>query len=170
MILAISAAVPAWAEAEPSKPSVAVQPETQKQARKRRKRRLSPEARQRLRAIALDVTLAGRELTVPPAPKKKPYQIDQKILKSVMQQGHEKVNLCYAQALQAAPTLAGRIVAELDVTPAGAVARANIAESTLDNSSIEACVAQVVKAFVFPKDATPEPTQVTYYWRFQPAI
>ncbi|MEM6532267.1 MAG: AgmX/PglI C-terminal domain-containing protein [Myxococcota bacterium] len=159
------------AKGDDSAPRVAVQPISPAKGQKRGKGRRNTEARKRLRAIALDVTLAGRELTAPPAKeKKKPYQIDQKVLKSVMQQGQEKVNLCYAHALERVPELAGRIVAELDVVPTGAVKKASIAESTLDDTAVEKCVARVVRAFVFPKNATPEPTQVTYYWQFQPSL
>ncbi|MEL6545979.1 MAG: AgmX/PglI C-terminal domain-containing protein [Myxococcota bacterium] len=116
-----------------------------------------------------DLALVRRE--VPVAGEGRPQrkaQIDQTVLRSVIRQSESQVHLCYLQALERDPEISGRIVADLQVSPEGTVRGTRIAESTVDHSGVESCVSRVIKTLVFPKDATPETTTVTYYWRFQP--
>lgn len=119
---------------------------------------------------APDLELKRREVAVqgPTRRRGRKAQIDQTVLRRVIQQSDARVHLCYLQALESQPSLRGRIVANLDVVPDGTVAGARIAESTVEDRAVERCVSRVIRSLTFPKDATPERTTVTYYWRFQP--
>lgn len=73
---------------------------------------------------------------------------------------------CYTDAAKRNPNLAGKVILEWDVDDTGAVKRAIVKSSTLNDSATEACMIEKLKATRFtpaPKGVT---TNITYPFVF----
>ena len=65
--------------------------------------------------------------------------------------------------------LAGKVVVLFTIDTTGAVADANIAESSIDNANVEACVLSRVRRWKFPEPPGGGVISVTHPWFFKPA-
>lgn len=77
--------------------------------------------------------------------------LDKDIVRRVIRRHLNEVKFCYEQQLVRRPELAGRVTVQFTIAPTGAVAGALVSESTLRNVQVEACVAQAVRRWEFPK-------------------
>ncbi len=62
--------------------------------------------------------------------------------------------------------MAGRILVSFTIDPQGNVARASIAETELNNSTVEDCVVRRFRRFAFPQPSTPGLVHVNYPFMF----
>ncbi len=76
--------------------------------------------------------------------------IDKDAIRKVVRAHIGEVRTCYDEGLQRDPTLAGRLVVAFEITPQGATAGAKIAESTLADPQVGACIAAAVGRWAFP--------------------
>jgi hypothetical protein len=77
--------------------------------------------------------------------------LDREIVRRVVRHHLNEVRYCYERVLLAHPALAGRVVAAFTILPTGRVAASTIAESTLNNATVEGCIAQSVRRWEFPR-------------------
>jgi TonB family protein len=78
-----------------------------------------------------------------------------------------QIRYCYEARLLEKPDLAGKVVVKFTIKPDGSVARASVAESTLHDEKMEACVLGRVKTWTFPKPGGGGSVNVTYPFLFK---
>lgn len=77
--------------------------------------------------------------------------LDKEIVRRVVRRHLNEVKFCYERALARFPSLAGRVVIQFAIDPAGRVASAAVASTTLGSREVEGCVTQAVRRWEFPK-------------------
>ena len=63
----------------------------------------------------------------------------------------QEVRFCYERELMRQPELFGRVSAQFTISATGTVISSAIAASTLNSAPVEACIAQAVRRWEFPK-------------------
>lgn len=76
--------------------------------------------------------------------------LDKSEIRDVVRAHIEEVKACYDAGLQRDPELAGSIVVGFEIAASGAVSGASIAESTLADAEVGACIAAAVRTWKFP--------------------
>lgn len=76
---------------------------------------------------------------------------EQAMIEHAIRNHLDPVKRCYEDELQASPSLAGRVVIQITVTASGQVAASIVQSSTLNNSSVEQCIAIEVRTWKFPR-------------------
>jgi metallo-beta-lactamase class B len=102
-----------------------------------------------------------------------PERVDKEIIRRVIRSHIDEVKACYEKHLTAHPTLAGKIMVQFTVGPAGQVIASVLQHSTMGNDAVDACTVQAVRGWEFPKPVdggivivaypfilTPEPIEV----------
>ncbi|MBX7113437.1 MAG: TonB family protein [Myxococcaceae bacterium] len=89
-------------------------------------------------------------------------------IEKVIRRHQNEIKFCYEQELQKAPDLSGKVAVLFTIDSAGAVADANVSETTLGNSNAESCMLSRVRRWKFP-ESQGGVTTVTYPWIFKPA-
>ncbi len=77
------------------------------------------------------------------------------------------VRACYERGLKQDPDMAGRVEIEFTIGPLGTVQKASIADSELNNSTVETCIKTAAKAWSFNKPKSGEPVTVQYPFVFK---
>jgi hypothetical protein len=88
------------------------------------------------------------------------------IQRQVRQQSN-RVRACYERGLQRKPALSGRVAIRFVIELDGRVGHALVAESTIADPSVEACVREVVSSLTFPTGDDGWRYVVTYPFWFQ---
>lgn len=78
-----------------------------------------------------------------------------------------RIKFCYEKELQADPNLSGKAPVAFTIAPNGAVAEANLRDSTLGNPAAEACLTQVIRTLKFPAPRGGGVVIVTYPFIFE---
>jgi hypothetical protein len=96
--------------------------------------------------------------------------LDKDLIRRVVRAHINEVRHCYNQGLSKNPNLAGRVSVQFQIGGTGKVAAAVpvASSSTLDDVSVQRCVAQAVKRWSFPKASTGGTSMVTYPFVFSP--
>jgi Ca-activated chloride channel homolog len=94
--------------------------------------------------------------------------LSREVIRKVIQRHMKAVRACYEAALQANPALAGRMVVKLVIEGPGRVRSAIVAETTLNDAAVEACVVKVFAALVFPRIPGGGEATVNYPVELQP--
>ena len=76
--------------------------------------------------------------------------LDKDAIRKVVRAHLDEVRACYNEGLKRDPELAGRIVLGFVISAAGAVSQATIAESTVPDTQVGACVVSAAQTWVFP--------------------
>lgn len=76
--------------------------------------------------------------------------IDREAVAKTVNSHLQEVRACYERALLKEPGLAGKVVLEWTISTAGKVVTAKTKTSTLRNSSVEGCILQNLKGWIFP--------------------
>lgn len=95
--------------------------------------------------------------------------LDKELVRREIRKHISEIKYCYEQQLVRAPSLSGRVAVRFVIVATGAVAASSIAESSLGDASVEACVANAVKRWQFPVAQQAGATIVTYPFSFSPA-
>ena len=90
--------------------------------------------------------------------------LDHSLIRREIKKRLAAVNTCYAQAVEAKPTLEGAIVAEFTIKPDGRVATAKA--SGLDDG-LGRCVASVIEQITFPRPKNGGDVRVKYPFQFR---
>lgn len=96
--------------------------------------------------------------------------LDKNAIATVVRTARQKVQRCYEKALQKQPTLAGKVVVEFTISPAGAVSEANADdETTMPDATVVRCVRETIEGLRFPKPDDGAPVTVKYPFVLSPA-
>lgn len=91
------------------------------------------------------------------------------LIAKVIRRHASEVKHCYEQTLQQKPDLAGKIAVLFVIDATGAVVQADVAESTIDDAAVEACVLSRVRRWKFPEPQGGGIVSVNHPWFFKPA-
>jgi hypothetical protein len=94
--------------------------------------------------------------------------LDVSLVHAVVQRHVNQLRYCYARALQAEPSLGGRITVNFVVASDGTVSSAKTASSSLANPAVESCVNQRFLRFQFPDRPGSGVVTVSYPLAFSP--
>lgn len=95
-------------------------------------------------------------------------QLDRDIIQRVIREHRREIRACYEGELQRDTSLEGRVLVGFVISPDGAVAGARITESSLNNSTVEDCVARRVRQWRFPEPRGGGTVNVNYPFVFSP--
>ncbi len=87
----------------------------------------------------------------------------------VIRQNLARFKFCYEKELNAEPDLTGKVVVHFTIAPNGAVAQANVRESSMPSAAVEGCVTQVMRTLKFPEPKGGGIVVVTYPFVFNAA-
>ena len=85
----------------------------------------------------------------PPAPATDPGPLALGPFRRQIDSHRAEILRCYERRLQANHALTGRVVVEYRITGDGDVISATLAESTIRNTDVEACIVRQIKTWVF---------------------
>jgi TonB family protein len=115
-----------------------------------------------------NVERAARPPTVVPGTGGVTGGLDMAIIRRVITEHRREIVACYESALQRNPELEGRVVIEWVIAPDGAVAAAKVANTTLNNADVEACMQRRVRQWRFPEPKGGVTARVNFPWVFTP--
>jgi TonB family protein len=93
--------------------------------------------------------------------------IDRQLVYEVVHRFRAQIRYCHESIqLNSSPNLHGRIAVKFVISPKGSVATSMIAQSTIPNAQLEACIAGRVRTWKFPKPKGGGVAIVTYPFTF----
>ena len=102
-----------------------------------------------------------RPPTEPPAKSKSFTGFSAEDVRRASARVQPQFQICYHRHLDSGPELEGRIVMRTQVDADGAVMRARVLKSTIENAKLERCLSRAARRMRFPRPAT-GPTAVTF--------
>lgn len=93
--------------------------------------------------------------------------LDKELIRKVIQSHRSQIRYCYEQELVRNPKLAGKIAVKFVITANGTVSSASTAQTTMNNATVEGCLASRVKSWEFPKPKGGGVVVVTYPFVFK---
>jgi formylglycine-generating enzyme required for sulfatase activity len=93
-------------------------------------------------------------------------KLNAKNIADVIRRNLSSINYCYERELAKNPNLQGKVKVVLKIEPNGNVSRCNVESTTLNNSSVETCILNVIKRFRFPMSV--DGMSVSYPFVFNP--
>ena len=94
--------------------------------------------------------------------------LDKQQIRQVVMENLGEIRDCYEREVRSSPRLAGTVAVRVTIAPTGAVSFSKVARSTVDNASLELCVASRIQNWTFPKPSGEGPVTVTYPFNFDP--
>ncbi|MEN9797478.1 MAG: hypothetical protein RL653_1174 [Pseudomonadota bacterium] len=91
------------------------------------------------------------------------------VIQKVIKRHENEIKYCYESELQKTPDLSGKVAVAWTIDGSGAVADANVSESTLGSNSVEACILTRIRRWKFPEPEGGGVVSVTFPWVFKPA-
>lgn len=91
------------------------------------------------------------------------------VILKVIKRHQNEIKFCYEQELQKNAALAGKVAVMFTIDPAGAVAEANVSESSLGSSNTESCMLARIRRWKFPEPQGGGVVNVSFPWIFKPA-
>jgi len=95
--------------------------------------------------------------------------LDKDVIAKVIRRHQNEIKYCYESELNKNPSLAGKVAVAFTIDPAGAVAEANVTETTLNNTTAENCMLSRIRRWKFPEPKGGGVVAVTYPWLFSPS-
>jgi antitoxin component YwqK of YwqJK toxin-antitoxin module len=92
--------------------------------------------------------------------------LDKKIIKRVVTQNMGQIRGCYEDALTREPGLSGRVTMKWVIDPNGQMAKVKVANTQMQNSTVEDCMKEKIKTWKFPKPKGGGIVIVTYPFLF----
>ncbi|MFU8806319.1 MAG: AgmX/PglI C-terminal domain-containing protein, partial [Bradymonadaceae bacterium] len=77
--------------------------------------------------------------------------LDREIIRRVVRQHRREIQYCYEQELAKNRNLAGRITVRFTISATGSVVSAVVSETSMNNASVERCMADRIRRWVFPE-------------------
>ena len=93
--------------------------------------------------------------------------LDKELIRKVIHANRGQIRYCYESQLTRNPKLNGKVAIKFIISAQGTVASASVAQSTVNNAELEACVAGRVHGWQFPKPKGGGVVVVTYPFIFQ---
>ncbi|MFZ5468447.1 MAG: TonB family protein [Myxococcota bacterium] len=91
------------------------------------------------------------------------------VIAKVIKRHQNEIKFCYEQELQKTPDLSGKVAVMFTIDPTGAVAEANVSESSLGSANTESCMLGRIRRWKFPEPQGGGVVTVTFPWIFKPA-
>ncbi len=76
--------------------------------------------------------------------------LSREVIRRVVRRHINEIRFCYEQEVMGRPDLAGRVTIAFIIGATGTVQTASVANTTLENARVEACMAQAVRRWTFP--------------------
>lgn len=93
--------------------------------------------------------------------------LDKELIRKVIHANRSQIRFCYESQLNRYPKLEGKVAVKFVISASGAVATSSVAQSSVSNAELEACVAGRVRTWVFPKPKGGGVVVVTYPFIFK---
>ncbi len=77
--------------------------------------------------------------------------LDREIIKRVVRQHRGEIKFCYEGELQKNKGLEGRVTVRFTISATGSVVSAVVKESSLNNASVERCITDKIRRWIFPE-------------------
>jgi hypothetical protein len=94
--------------------------------------------------------------------------LDKSLIDAVIKRNMNQIRYCYQRELTKNPNLGGKVTVKFVIDKAGAVSKAEIKGSTMNNSSVESCIAGRFLRFTFPEPKGGGIVIVSYPFIFAP--
>ncbi len=115
-------------------------------------------------------TLGGKRESGPSSgPVRISDGLSRDLVAKVIRAHANEIKYCYERELQHMPGLSGKVSVSFTIGPAGEVLEAGVAESTLGNEEVEACMLSRVKRWKFPEPQGGGTVDVNHPWIFRGA-
>lgn len=93
--------------------------------------------------------------------------LDKELIRKVIHANRGQIRFCYESQLNRHPNINGKVAVKFVISPTGAVSTSSVAQSTVGNAELEACVAGRVRTWMFPKPKGGGVVIVTYPFIFK---
>ncbi len=93
--------------------------------------------------------------------------LDKELIRKVIHANRGQIRFCYESQLNRFPKLEGKVAVKFVISATGSVATSQVAQSTVGNAELEACVAGRVRTWIFPKPKGGGVVVVTYPFIFK---
>ncbi len=93
--------------------------------------------------------------------------LDKELIRKVIHANRGQIRFCYESQLNRFPKLDGKVAIRFMISPQGTVSTSSVAQTTVNNAELEACVAGRVRTWVFPKPKGGGMVVVTYPFIFK---
>ncbi|MBI3183828.1 MAG: TonB family protein [Myxococcales bacterium] len=113
--------------------------------------------------------LRKREETPPRGPTRVIGGLPREVISRVVRRHQSEIKFCYESELARLPDLAGKVAVRFVIDPAGEVSEAQVAESSLANANVEACMLESVRRWRFPEPEGGGVVEVSFRWVFKAA-
>jgi TonB family protein len=91
-------------------------------------------------------------------------------VQKVVRRHRKEIMYCYERGLKRDSTLSGKVAVKLIVGPDGTVRAAAVAQSTVHDDQLEACMLERIRRWRFPARKDNGLAAVTHAWVFKPDI
>ncbi len=92
--------------------------------------------------------------------------LDKELIRKVIHANRGQIRYCYESQLNRFPKLNGKVAVKFIISPTGSVSTSSVAQTTVGNAELEACVAGRVRTWTFPKPKGGGVVIVTYPFIF----
>ncbi len=92
--------------------------------------------------------------------------LDKELIRKVIHANRGQIRFCYESQLNRFPKLNGKVAVKFIISPTGSVSTSSVAQTTVNNAELEACVAGRVRTWTFPKPKGGGVVIVTYPFIF----
>jgi TonB family protein len=93
--------------------------------------------------------------------------LDKELIRKVIHANRQQIRFCYESQLNRFPKLDGKVAIRFMISPQGSVSTSSVAQTTVNNAELEACVAGRVRTWIFPKPKGGGMVVVTYPFIFK---
>jgi Ca-activated chloride channel homolog len=94
--------------------------------------------------------------------------LDKDVIARVIRKNLARVRYCYEKNLAKNPNLAGRISIRFVIGDDGAVTKAEVSSTSMNDKEVETCLESILKSLKFPKPSGGGTVIVTYPFNFSP--
>ncbi len=77
--------------------------------------------------------------------------LSMEIIRRVIRSHRDQIKYCYSKELTRHPNLTGKVSVKFTISPKGYVTQATVSQTSLNNSSVERCMAQKIRTWKFPE-------------------
>jgi pSer/pThr/pTyr-binding forkhead associated (FHA) protein len=77
--------------------------------------------------------------------------LSMEIIRRVIRSHRDQIKYCYNKELTRHPNLTGKVSIKFTISPKGYVSQATVSQTTLNNASVERCIASKIKTWKFPE-------------------